>query len=398
MDSRTEKLKSCLADFRETPEACMLINYRSRETRFTFDDRMSVTRSIEKAFAPVFLEMRVESPSLSESDLIYCALIAAGFKSEVIADCISISKESLRMRKIRVKEKLSPFWVGILFPETDATKSCDNVAQQNLQADEPAILLRQNQSNSKVMETKEITLGKAIKLGFKNCFKFSGRASRTEFWYFVLFYTIVIYTLGFGIAFAIPFLNRCASIAPYTGLAIVCILSIVLLIPLLGITVRRLHDTERKGLWILPVLIPQVLYLISLTCLTFFYYHGIYVVEQKKAPVTELTPEQRYNRYTDMNGDTIKFYPDYLPQILSGERFFYYKADGDSIVVDPGIFKTAEEVIGTQEVNREQKMFYKSVGVAAVLLLFMFVSFIILVIFCAQPGTVGPNAYGSEPK
>ncbi len=74
MDSRIEKLQSCLAQFRQMPEASMLIEYRSRQNRLTFDDRMAVTRCIEKTFAPVFLDMRAESPSLSESDLIFCAL------------------------------------------------------------------------------------------------------------------------------------------------------------------------------------------------------------------------------------------------------------------------------------------------------------------------------------
>ena len=85
MDSRIEKLQSCLAQFRQMPEASMLIEYRSRLNRLTFDDRMAVTRCIEKTFAPVFLDMRAESPSLSESDLIFCALAAAGLKPKVFA-------------------------------------------------------------------------------------------------------------------------------------------------------------------------------------------------------------------------------------------------------------------------------------------------------------------------
>jgi hypothetical protein len=119
MDSRIEKLQSCLAQFRQMPEASMLIEYRSRQNRLTFDDRMAVTRCIEKTFAPVFLDMRAESPSLSESDLIFCALAAAGFKPEVISDCISISKESLRMRRKRIKEKLTPFWADQVFPDIE---------------------------------------------------------------------------------------------------------------------------------------------------------------------------------------------------------------------------------------------------------------------------------------
>ena len=200
MDSRTEILNSCLTEFRNTPEANTLVYYCSRETRLSFDERMAITRSMEKAFSPMFLQLKSESPSLSESDLVYCALVASGMSPVVIADCISISKDSLRMRKIRVKEKLSLSWAELLFPESDvagatknATKKCDNnVAQHVSRASEPAIPLQQNQSNAKVMETKNVTFGQAVKSGIKNCFRFSGRASRSEFWYFILFYAIIL--------------------------------------------------------------------------------------------------------------------------------------------------------------------------------------------------------------
>lgn len=199
MDSRTDVLNSCLTEFRNTPEANTLVYYCSRDSRLSIDERMAVTRSVETAFSPMFLQLKTESPSLSESDLIYCALVAAGLSPVVIADCLSISKDSLRMRKIRVKEKLSLSWAELLFPKCD-----DNVAQHISGADESTILLRQNQLNAKVMETKSVSFGLAIKLGFRNCFRFSGRASRSEFWYFILFYSILVYVLSIAIGFVLP--------------------------------------------------------------------------------------------------------------------------------------------------------------------------------------------------
>jgi hypothetical protein len=175
------------------------VYYRSRDSRLSFDERMAVTRSVETAFSPMFLQLKTESPSLSESDLIYCALVAAGLSPVVIADCLSISKDSLRMRKIRVKEKLSLSWAELLFPKCD-----DNVAQHISGADESTILLRKNQLNAKVMETRKITFGQAVKLGFRNCFRFSGRASRSEFWYFILFYSILFYVLFIAIGLVLP--------------------------------------------------------------------------------------------------------------------------------------------------------------------------------------------------
>ena len=273
MDSKIEKLQSCLALFRDMPEASILINYRSRNNMLTFDERLSVTQAIDKAFAPVFLEMRAESPSLSESDLIHCALVAAGFKSEVIADCISISKDSLRTKKRRLKEKLSQVWSELLFPESEsvtktvtksvAEKCYDNDTQHISRADEAPILLQQNQLNSKVMETKKVTFSSAVKSGWKNCFKYSGRASRKEFWIFFTFNVFLFLLLGlitprisFHFDFKPLYMRRIVSMTLY-------MLAIGVILPLASLIIRRLHDSEKNGWLSLIVLIPVFVLAIS---------------------------------------------------------------------------------------------------------------------------------------
>ena len=403
MDSRIEKLQSCLAQFRQMPEASMLIEYRSRQNRLTFDDRMAVTRCIEKTFAPVFLDMRAESPSLSESDLIFCALAAAGFKPEVISDCISISKESLRMRRKRIKEKLSPFWAEQLFPEAETVtktvtgKCYDNGTQHISGVDEADILLRQNQSNAKVMETKKITFGEAINSGFRNMFKFTGRASRTEFWYFILFYTLVFYTLGIVVSFLIPFvmLKTQHPITPESALMIVSFIAFILIIPLVSITVRRLHDSERKGAWVLSYLLPMIIAMVSVI---YSMFHLSLGERTETETATSFNPAEYYNKYTDSDGDTIRIYPDYMEQVLSGKRFFYYKTNGDSIAVEPGVFSPINQPSQTQQVNREQKLIYGTAGIISFLVIISIVGFILLIIFCAMPGTEGPNRYGPDPN
>ena len=403
MDSRIEKLQSCLAQFRQMPEASMLIEYRSRQNRLTFDDRMAVTRCIEKTFAPVFLDMRAESPSLSESDLIFCALAAAGFKPEVISDCISISKESLRMRRKRIKEKLSPFWAEQLFPEAETVtktvtgKCYDNGTQHISGADEADILLRQNQSNAKVMETKKITFGEAINSGFRNMFKFTGRASRTEFWYFILFYTLVFYTLGIVVSYLIPFvmLKTQHPITLESALMIVSFIAFILIIPLVGITIRRLHDSERKGAWVLSYLLPMIIAMVSVI---YSMFHLSLGERTETETATSFNPAEYYNKYTDSDGDTIRIYPDYMEQVLSGKRFFYYKTNGDSIAVEPGVFSPINQPSQTQQVNREQKLIYGTAGIISFLVIISIVGFILLIIFCALPGTEGPNRYGPDPN
>jgi uncharacterized membrane protein YhaH (DUF805 family) len=73
---------------------------------------------------------------------------------------------------------------------------------------------------------------------------FDGRAARPEYWWFFLINTIISLVLRF----AIP--GAGAIISELYGLAV--------LLPSIGVAIRRLHDTNRTGWWILVVLIPVV--------------------------------------------------------------------------------------------------------------------------------------------
>jgi uncharacterized membrane protein YhaH (DUF805 family) len=78
---------------------------------------------------------------------------------------------------------------------------------------------------------------------------FRGRARRAEYWWFVLFTALV--SLAAGIIDAV--LGTMAQ----SGVGLVgVIVSLALLLPSLAVTVRRLHDTDRSGWWVLAFLIP----------------------------------------------------------------------------------------------------------------------------------------------
>lgn len=87
---------------------------------------------------------------------------------------------------------------------------------------------------------------------------FSGRASRAEFWWFVLFVTIVFAVLYFFILGSIVTAGAATGDTPATGLlAIVGVSGIVLLllwlallVPSIAVQARRLHDTNRSGWWL----------------------------------------------------------------------------------------------------------------------------------------------------
>ncbi len=78
---------------------------------------------------------------------------------------------------------------------------------------------------------------------------FSGRARRSEYWYFVLFYLLIYIAL----TVADNVMNKGASFGMLAG-----IFSLAMLIPSISVGVRRLHDTDRSGWWLLIGLVPVV--------------------------------------------------------------------------------------------------------------------------------------------
>ncbi|EED39702.1 conserved hypothetical protein [Stenotrophomonas sp. SKA14] len=85
--------------------------------------------------------------------------------------------------------------------------------------------------------------------------QFSGRASRSEFWWFQLF--IVILSLPLYVLSFIAGYTQSGTLALVsTGLSVVMWLAVI--VPLIAVTVRRLHDTDRSGWWYLLMLVPVV--------------------------------------------------------------------------------------------------------------------------------------------
>jgi uncharacterized membrane protein YhaH (DUF805 family) len=72
---------------------------------------------------------------------------------------------------------------------------------------------------------------------------FSGRATRSEYWYFVLFYFLCAFIAGI--------------LDGILGLGVFSIIAVFgLLLPSLAVAVRRLHDTGKSGWWMLIGIVP----------------------------------------------------------------------------------------------------------------------------------------------
>jgi uncharacterized membrane protein YhaH (DUF805 family) len=86
---------------------------------------------------------------------------------------------------------------------------------------------------------------------------FQGRASRSEYWYFVLFNFLIAIGLAV-IAYFIHFLGF-----------LYFLYALGVFIPSLAVGVRRLHDIGKSGFWFFIALVPLLgaLYLLILFCL-----------------------------------------------------------------------------------------------------------------------------------
>jgi uncharacterized membrane protein YhaH (DUF805 family) len=93
----------------------------------------------------------------------------------------------------------------------------------------------------------------------KNYAGFSGRAGRKEFWMFYLVYILIM------VAVTILGAMLPASMAAMFSI-LIGIFALALFIPTIAVSVRRLHDSDRSGWWMLLGLIPfaglYVLYLL----------------------------------------------------------------------------------------------------------------------------------------
>jgi uncharacterized membrane protein YhaH (DUF805 family) len=103
-----------------------------------------------------------------------------------------------------------------------------------------------------------MTFGDAVNSVLSKYATFDGRASRAEFWRWVVVF--VLLTLITRMIDGALFLSSIreglfarGAMQPLTYITI-----LVLLLPNLALAVRRLHDTGRSGWWLLLMLVPFV--------------------------------------------------------------------------------------------------------------------------------------------
>jgi uncharacterized membrane protein YhaH (DUF805 family) len=94
---------------------------------------------------------------------------------------------------------------------------------------------------------------------------FSGRARRKEFWFFQLF--VMLIGLALSLAdYMLGLMDEGTGIGLLSGL-----FSLAMLLPNLAVSVRRLHDTDRSGWWLLLCFLPIIGIIVLLV---FFFLDG----------------------------------------------------------------------------------------------------------------------------
>jgi len=98
-----------------------------------------------------------------------------------------------------------------------------------------------------------VDFGEAIKQAFSNGFVYRGRASRSAYWWFALFQLIAVFALDLLVI--IPAVLNSSAVF-YVFFAVLVIAVIYLTLVALALLVRRLHDIDKTGWWVLIALVP----------------------------------------------------------------------------------------------------------------------------------------------
>jgi uncharacterized membrane protein YhaH (DUF805 family) len=95
-------------------------------------------------------------------------------------------------------------------------------------------------------------------MGFRKYATFQGRATLSEFWFWILFCLIILWAVGIPIHKVGPVANFNAFFINAPSEFFYLSLILVLLVPTVAISTRRLHDTSMSGWWQVVVIVPAL--------------------------------------------------------------------------------------------------------------------------------------------
>lgn len=106
--------------------------------------------------------------------------------------------------------------------------------------------------------------GAAVRRAFQKYATFSGRASRSEYWWWILgvgLISTVLFILAFvtgGVSIRPDGMYETGSGIGLIFFALYGVWGLATIIPHIAVTVRRLHDSNRSGFWVFITFVPLV--------------------------------------------------------------------------------------------------------------------------------------------
>ncbi|PID36283.1 MAG: DUF805 domain-containing protein [Rhodobacterales bacterium] len=100
----------------------------------------------------------------------------------------------------------------------------------------------------------------SVRTAYSKYVTFSGRATRSEYWWFTLFYTIVVLVLVFvdSTMFGTVRTDATSFSASTETPILTSIFVLTTALPMLAVVIRRLHDTDHTGWWLLISFVPII--------------------------------------------------------------------------------------------------------------------------------------------
>jgi len=118
---------------------------------------------------------------------------------------------------------------------------------------------------------KYVNFIEAIQLFFKNYLNQKGRSTRSEYWFFILFNFIVTSAcsiLGYRTEWLIcKTTDLYGNVSGYSVFTVIWL--VIIFIPSICLSIRRMHDIGKSGAWILIEFVPAVgtLLFVILACI-----------------------------------------------------------------------------------------------------------------------------------
>ena len=165
---------------------------------------------------------------------------------------------------------------------------------------------------------------------------------------------------------------------PQLSSSYLAIVLIILFIPILSLTVRRLHDSERSG-WLVLVSLAPLFLMTAMSAISLIYFRADKTEQDMYvSDVIIDVPDDAFTEDGGIIADSLKNARKYTWDGNGGLKEYQEPNKGD--------FKTISG------------LFVGTAGILSMLFIFWIVSFILLMVWCALPGTEGPNKYGPDPN